>query len=90
MEAETPANYMSQERLISMASKAGFTPVTVTRTSLGPDNAYSINFVKGDQKMTENTRQLETLVYPASTLKSDQLKYQTTSIPNLTRSNSFA
>jgi SAM-dependent methyltransferase len=90
MEAETPANYMSQERLISMASKAGFTPVTVTRTSLGPDNAYSINFVKGDQKMIENTRQLETLVYPASTLKSDQLKYQTTSIPNLTRSNSFS
>ncbi|MBO4966658.1 MAG: class I SAM-dependent methyltransferase [Pseudomonas sp.] len=90
MEAETPANYMSQERLIAMATNAGFTPVTVTPTSPGPDNAYSINFVKGDQKMIEKTRQLENLVYPASTLKADQLKYQTTFIPHLTRSNSFS
>lgn len=90
METETPANYMSQERLIAMAKNAGFTPVTVTPISGGPDNAYSINFIKGDQKMNEKNRELESLLYPASSLKADQMKYQTTSMPNLTRSNSFS
>ncbi|KVZ47293.1 hypothetical protein WL16_21565 [Burkholderia ubonensis] len=79
MQEQTPANYLSQNRLVNMAIEAGFTPTSVTGASSGPDHVYSITFIKGDRKSAGDSS-FAALTDPG-VLKDHQLpKYQTENV----------
>lgn len=86
MGSETPANYMSQQLLITMAKQAGFTLISNTKTSAGPDHVYSINFQKASEdNVIKKKRELEALsdVSKIEGGRNIQSKYRTYKPANL-------
>ena len=46
MKEQTPSEYFSKEKLLDMATKAGFEAASVTKASVTPDHVYSITLNK--------------------------------------------
>ncbi|WP_114783730.1 methyltransferase domain-containing protein [Vibrio tetraodonis] len=51
MKEQTPSEYFSKEKLLDMATKAGFEAASVTKASVTPDHVYSITLNKGDKSL---------------------------------------